>query len=95
MGKKSTAINPSHESTPRSNNIDLSNVDLHSKESVKQLLLDKVSHKLQPKSSHQFAGDKPTFSTQLMDSPPSSNPNVDQEFLVEKAKALQNKLIEF
>ncbi len=95
LGKKSTAIKASHDEMPRDRVSDQHPTDWYSKESVKQLLLDKVAHKIQSQSHHTFATDKPTFSTQLMDLPPISNPNVDQEFLVEKAKALQNKLIEF
>lgn len=66
-----------------------------SKAFIKELLRNKVQEKLQQKTQHYFPEDKPTFSTTLMDHAAEINPSIDQEFLIEKAKALQNKLIEF
>lgn len=42
-----------------------------------------------------FPQDKPTFSTDLMDSDPKTDVAVSDAFLVEKAQSLQNKLMEF
>jgi len=43
----------------------------------------------------QFAWDKPTFPYSLLENNLGKNTPVDQNFIVEKAKALQKKLIEF
>jgi hypothetical protein len=43
----------------------------------------------------QFADDKPTFALSLLDKAPPSDGKIDETYLAEKAKSLQNKLAEF
>ncbi len=42
-----------------------------------------------------FSGDKPTFPYSLLESNLGQSSNIDQNFIVDKAKGLQNKLMEF
>lgn len=42
-----------------------------------------------------FSGEKPTFSTTCLESNADQTVTIDETFLMEKAKALQNKLMEF
>jgi len=42
-----------------------------------------------------FSADKPTFSYSILDTNGDKSITIDETFLMEKAKALQNKLMEF
>lgn len=58
----------------------------------------KVEQKIEekkPKPAIHYSGDKPTFATSLLESMLGREQNIDENFLVEKAKALQTKLGEF
>jgi S-DNA-T family DNA segregation ATPase FtsK/SpoIIIE len=48
-----------------------------------------------PRRQIHFSGDKPTFPYSLLESTFGQTQNIDQNFIVEKAKSLQNKLMEF
>lgn len=48
-----------------------------------------------PRRKIQFSGDKPTFPYSLLESNLGQAQTIDQNFIVEKAKSLQNKLMEF
>lgn len=64
---------------------------------LKELIKWKVEEKIQEKKPRpiiSFAGDKPTFSTSLL-KPGDMNSSINERFLVEKAKAVQDKLMEF
>jgi hypothetical protein len=60
------------------------------KQTAEQKLLDK-----KPKPIIKFSGDKPTFDVSLLNFDERSSTAVDEKFLMDKAKALQNKLMEF
>lgn len=68
---------------------------------IKQKVQAKVAEKTQaaapskPKPSIKFSADKPTFGMSLLDSDHGTTTTIDEKFLMEKAKALQNKLLEF
>jgi S-DNA-T family DNA segregation ATPase FtsK/SpoIIIE len=57
----------------------------------------KEANKSEPKPRRQiqFSGDKPTFPYSLLENTLGQTQNVDQNFIVEKAKSLQHKLMEF
>jgi hypothetical protein len=63
----------------------------------KQKVQEKIEEAQQPKPRPQirFSGDKPTFSTSLLNSNLSEAQEVDERAIVEKAQSLQNKLSEF
>ncbi|USN54301.1 MAG: hypothetical protein H6765_07150 [Candidatus Peribacteria bacterium] len=42
-----------------------------------------------------FPKDKPTFDIQYLDPSPAINSNIDDDWLLEKANAIKNKLQEF
>jgi len=48
-----------------------------------------------PRPQINFSGDKPTFSTSLLESNLEESQQIDEKAIVEKAQALQNKLAEF
>ncbi|GHW02851.1 hypothetical protein AGMMS50249_6370 [candidate division SR1 bacterium] len=74
---------------------------------LKDLLKSKLDEKLAGggQSSHPlqqpkrpmpvFSGDKPTFSYSLLENTHGTTQNIDQNFIVEKAKSLEKKLLEF
>ena len=63
----------------------------------KQKVQQKIEENQQakPRPQIRFSGDKPTFSTSLLNSNLSEAQQVDEKTIVEKAQALQNKLSEF
>ncbi len=68
------------------------------KQKVQQKIQEKETHispKEKPKPSIKFSADKPTFGMSLLISDYGKTTNIDEKFLMEKAKALQNKLLEF
>ena len=74
-----------------------SSVRNDSRSFLKELIKWKVEEKIQEKKPRpiiSFAWDKPTFSTWLL-KPGDTNSSINEKFLVEKAKALQDKLMEF
>ena len=60
---------------------------------VKQKIEEK--EQIRPRPQIHFSGDKPTFSTSLLESNLSESQQIDEKAIVEKAQALQNKLAEF
>ncbi len=60
---------------------------------VKQKIEEKEQKK--PRPQIHFSGDKPTFSTSLLESNIEESQQIDEKAIVEKAQALQNKLAEF
>ena len=65
---------------------------------LKEMFKTKVTQKIEekkPKPVISFSGDKPTFGYSALESNLGSQQTVDENFLVEKAKALQTKLSEF
>lgn len=65
---------------------------------LKDMLKSKVEQKIEekkPKPVIHYSGDKPTFGTSLLESGLGQEQTIDENFLVEKAKALQTKLGEF
>jgi hypothetical protein len=60
------------------------------KQTAEQRLIEK-----KPKPMIKFSGDKPTFDVSLLNSEETSSTTIDEKFLMDKAKALQNKLMEF
>jgi hypothetical protein len=42
-----------------------------------------------------FSAEKPTFNVNILDTNSNQAVTIDESFLMEKAKALQNKLMEF
>ena len=65
---------------------------------LKEMFKTKVTQKIQekkPKPVISFSGDKPTFGYSALESNLGNQQTVDENFLVEKAKALQTKLSEF
>lgn len=73
-----------------------------SKSLIKSLVKQKLEEKIQkkesdkkPKRTISFASDKPTFPVSIMESNLWQTTTIDENFLMEKARALQNKLLEF
>lgn len=67
---------------------------------LKTLIKEKIKEKMDNKTQEvrkkiSFAGDKPTFDVNLLEHNTGETTKIDESFLVEKAKALQNKLLEF
>ena len=71
---------------------------------IKSLIKEKLEHKIAEKEQIKekklkptinFSGEKPTFSTTCLESNADQTVTIDETFLMEKAKALQNKLMEF
>lgn len=69
---------------------------------IKSLLKDKIERKIEAKEREKkirptinFSGEKPTFPIALMESSADQTVTIDETFLMEKAKALQDKLMEF
>ncbi len=65
---------------------------------IKELIKNKVKEKIEKKKPRQiihFSWDKPTFSVDIMESNAWETTTIDESFLMEKAKALQEKLMEF
>ena len=65
---------------------------------LKEMFKAKVEQKIEekkPKPLIHYSGDKPTFGTSLLESTLGQEQTIDENFLVEKAKALQTKLGEF
>ena len=65
---------------------------------IKELIKKKVEEKIEKKKPRpiiHFSGDKPTFWVDLMESNAWEATTIDETFLMEKAKALQEKLMEF
>lgn len=65
---------------------------------LKEMFKAKVEQKIEekkPKLVIHYSGDKPTFGTSLLESTLGQEQTIDENFLVEKAKALQTKLGEF
>ena len=65
---------------------------------LKEMFKTKVTQKIEekkPKPVISFSGDKPTFGYSALESNLGDQQTVDENFLVEKAKALQTKLSEF
>jgi len=65
---------------------------------IKQKVKDKLKEKEQPvykQPTINFASDTPTFGISLLDSDLGKSTTINEVFLMEKAKALQNKLLEF
>lgn len=68
---------------------------------LKQIIKQKVEEKLHEKEPSKarpnisFSKDKPTFDTSIMHSGVWESTTIDEKFLMEKAKALQDKLMEF
>ena len=65
---------------------------------LKEMFKTKVTQKIEekkPKPVISFSGDKPTFGYWALESNLGNQQTVDENFLVEKAKALQTKLSEF
>jgi len=68
---------------------------------LKQIIKQKVEEKMHEKEPNKarpnisFSKDKPTFDTSIMHSGVGESTTIDEKFLMEKAKALQDKLMEF
>lgn len=64
---------------------------------IKQKVEEKIKSKeiIKPKQNIKFSADKPTYGISLMESNHGKTATIDERFLMEKAKALQNKLMEF
>ncbi|MFZ2151150.1 MAG: DNA translocase FtsK [Candidatus Absconditicoccaceae bacterium] len=65
---------------------------------IKELIKKKVEEKIErkkPRPAIHFSGDKPTFGVELLESNAGETTTIDETFLMEKAKALQEKLMEF
>ena len=65
---------------------------------LKATIKDKVEKKIQEKEPQKvitFPKDKPTFNISLLEAGSSGNFVADENYLMEKATALQNKLEEF
>ena len=60
------------------------------KEKVQQKIQEKEQAK--PRPQIHFSGDKPTYSTSLLESNLAESQQIDEKAIVEKAQALQNKL---
>lgn len=71
---------------------------VHSNSFIKNIIKQKVEEKLDEKKQRptiKFSWDKPTFDVSLLKSNVWELSTVDERFLMEKAKSLQNKLMEF
>lgn len=65
---------------------------------IKSMIKQKTEQKLfdkKPKPIIKFSGDKPTFDISLLKSNAWEAATIDERFLMDKAKALQDKLMEF
>jgi len=71
---------------------------------IKSLIKDKLQRKIEEKETIRekkvrpninFSGEKPTFDHAILETNPDQTVTIDETFLMEKAKALQNKLMEF
>ena len=71
---------------------------------IKSLIKDKLQRKIEEKETIRerkirptinFSGEKPTFSHTILETNADQTVTIDETFLMEKAKALQNKLMEF
>ncbi len=71
---------------------------------IKSLIKDKLERKIEEKEKAKekkirptinFSAEKPTFNTTILETSPDQTITIDETFLMEKAKALQNKLMEF
>ncbi|HMS91147.1 MAG TPA: DNA translocase FtsK [Candidatus Absconditabacterales bacterium] len=71
---------------------------------IKSLIKDKLQRKIEEKEETKerkirptinFSADKPTFNHSILESNADQTVTIDETFLMEKAKALQNKLMEF
>jgi flagellar basal body-associated protein FliL len=67
---------------------------------IKSLLKQKIEEKVTQKEKKirpmiNFSGEKPTFNVSLLETNADQTVTIDETFLMEKAKALQNKLMEF
>jgi hypothetical protein len=71
---------------------------------IKSLIKDKLERKIEEKEKAKekkarptinFSAEKPTFSVNTLEISPDQSVTIDETFLMEKAKALQNKLMEF
>ncbi|EKD25656.1 MAG: hypothetical protein ACD_80C00006G0003 [uncultured bacterium (gcode 4)] len=69
---------------------------------IKSLIKDKLQRKIEEKVKEKkikpminFSGEKPTFNYAILESNADQAVTIDETFLMEKAKALQNKLMEF
>jgi hypothetical protein len=68
------------------------------------LIKDKLERKIEEKEKIRekkirptinFSGEKPTFNHAILETNADQTVTIDETFLMEKAKALQNKLMEF
>ncbi|HBB03547.1 TPA: hypothetical protein DCZ39_01400 [Patescibacteria group bacterium] len=66
------------------------------------MIKDKLQRKIEEKVKEKkikpminFSGEKPTFNYAILESNADQAVTIDETFLMEKAKALQNKLMEF
>ncbi|MEI6118202.1 MAG: hypothetical protein WCP92_02940 [bacterium] len=71
---------------------------------IKSLIKDKLQRKIEEKEQIKekkirpkinFSGEKPTFNHAILETNADQSVTIDETFLMEKAKALQNKLMEF
>lgn len=71
---------------------------------IKSLIKDKLERKIEEKEKARekkikptinFSAEKPTFNVNTLEINPDQTVTIDETFLMEKAKALQNKLMEF
>ncbi|MEI6773885.1 MAG: hypothetical protein WCL18_03605 [bacterium] len=71
---------------------------------IKSLIKDKLQRKIEEKEQTRerkirptinFSAEKPTFNHTILESNADQTITIDETFLMEKAKALQNKLMEF
>ncbi|MCX6824401.1 MAG: DNA translocase FtsK [candidate division SR1 bacterium] len=71
---------------------------------IKSLIKDKLQRKIEEKEHTKekkirpkinFSGEKPTFNHAILETNADQSVTIDETFLMEKAKALQNKLMEF
>ncbi|HPC34554.1 MAG TPA: DNA translocase FtsK, partial [Candidatus Absconditabacterales bacterium] len=65
---------------------------------IKSIIKQKVETKLEerkPRPMIKFSGDKPTFDASMLKSNIGEATTIDEKFLMEKAKSLQDKLMEF
>lgn len=63
---------------------------------IKRQAQEKIEEKERKhKTTINFSGEKPTFMTHILESNGNQTMSIDEEFLMEKAKSLQSKLLEF
>lgn len=71
---------------------------------IKSLIKNKLQRKIEEKEytrerkarpTINFSGEKPTFNHAILETNADQTVTIDETFLMEKAKALQNKLMEF